>query len=137
MFVDWGRGCYFFNLAKIDHNFHFSQLVKDYKAWASGDTSRQPLGTGKIWGMKSWKIHSFFWNSMNCLPACLPTSLKQFNKGNYRKGMYSNFLELHSDFSFFVIVFNIFTCNPLSLPRHSLASNILGHWGIWWTWNLG
>ncbi|KAI4339270.1 hypothetical protein MLD38_024229 [Melastoma candidum] len=25
-----------------------SQLVKDYQAWASGDTSRQPLGTGKI-----------------------------------------------------------------------------------------
>lgn len=25
-----------------------AQLVKDYKAWASGDTSRQPLGTGQI-----------------------------------------------------------------------------------------
>ncbi|XP_010243183.1 PREDICTED: uncharacterized protein LOC104587326 [Nelumbo nucifera] len=25
-----------------------TQLVKDYQAWASGDTSRQPLGTGKI-----------------------------------------------------------------------------------------
>ncbi|CAI8602020.1 unnamed protein product [Vicia faba] len=25
-----------------------SQLVKDYKAWASGNTSRQPLGTGEI-----------------------------------------------------------------------------------------
>ncbi|XP_057979012.1 uncharacterized protein LOC131165342 isoform X2 [Malania oleifera] len=25
-----------------------AQLVKDYKAWASGDTSRQPLGTGEI-----------------------------------------------------------------------------------------
>lgn len=25
------------------------QLVKDYKAWATGDASRQPLGTGKIW----------------------------------------------------------------------------------------
>ncbi|XP_027104890.1 uncharacterized protein [Coffea arabica] len=25
-----------------------AQLVKDYHAWASGDTSRQPLGTGKI-----------------------------------------------------------------------------------------
>ncbi|KAK6137875.1 hypothetical protein DH2020_028383 [Rehmannia glutinosa] len=25
-----------------------SQLVKDYQAWASGDTSRQPLGTGEI-----------------------------------------------------------------------------------------
>uniref|UniRef100_A0A7N0UDL7 Uncharacterized protein n=1 Tax=Kalanchoe fedtschenkoi TaxID=63787 RepID=A0A7N0UDL7_KALFE len=25
-----------------------AQLVKDYQAWASGDTSRQPLGTGKI-----------------------------------------------------------------------------------------
>ncbi|CAA0830080.1 Protein of unknown function (DUF1997 [Striga hermonthica] len=25
-----------------------SQLVKDYEAWASGDTSRQPLGTGEI-----------------------------------------------------------------------------------------
>ncbi|KAK7344894.1 hypothetical protein VNO77_15108 [Canavalia gladiata] len=25
-----------------------SQLVKDYKAWASGDISRQPLGTGEI-----------------------------------------------------------------------------------------
>ncbi|KAK4777011.1 hypothetical protein SAY86_005699 [Trapa natans] len=25
-----------------------AQLVKDYKAWAAGDTSRQPLGTGKI-----------------------------------------------------------------------------------------
>nr|CAD1843915.1 unnamed protein product [Ananas comosus var. bracteatus] len=24
------------------------QLVKDYQAWASGDTSRQPLGTGEI-----------------------------------------------------------------------------------------
>ncbi|KMS98312.1 hypothetical protein BVRB_4g093800 [Beta vulgaris subsp. vulgaris] len=24
------------------------QLVKDYQAWASGDTSRQPLGTGQI-----------------------------------------------------------------------------------------
>ncbi|KAJ6794564.1 Uncharacterized protein M6B38_230640 [Iris pallida] len=24
------------------------QLVKDYKAWASGNTSRQPLGTGEI-----------------------------------------------------------------------------------------
>ncbi|KAL9232523.1 hypothetical protein vseg_007628 [Gypsophila vaccaria] len=24
------------------------QLVKDYEAWASGDTSRQPLGTGQI-----------------------------------------------------------------------------------------
>ncbi|KAM0938900.1 hypothetical protein DsansV1_C22g0172991 [Dioscorea sansibarensis] len=24
------------------------QLEKDYRAWASGDTSRQPLGTGKI-----------------------------------------------------------------------------------------
>ncbi|KAK9283533.1 hypothetical protein L1049_011780 [Liquidambar formosana] len=23
-----------------------AQLVKDYQAWASGDTSRQPLGTG-------------------------------------------------------------------------------------------
>ncbi|KAD7479976.1 hypothetical protein E3N88_03112 [Mikania micrantha] len=25
-----------------------TQLVKDYQAWASGDTSRQPLGTGSI-----------------------------------------------------------------------------------------
>ncbi|WVY97498.1 hypothetical protein V8G54_029649 [Vigna mungo] len=25
-----------------------SQLVKDYQAWATGDTSRQPLGTGEI-----------------------------------------------------------------------------------------
>lgn len=25
-----------------------SQLVKDYQAWAAGDTSRQPLGTGEI-----------------------------------------------------------------------------------------
>ncbi|CAN6476977.1 unnamed protein product [Victoria cruziana] len=25
-----------------------AQLVKDYKAWSSGDDSRQPLGTGKI-----------------------------------------------------------------------------------------
>ncbi|PKI34863.1 hypothetical protein CRG98_044709 [Punica granatum] len=25
-----------------------AQLVKDYQAWASGDTSRQALGTGKI-----------------------------------------------------------------------------------------
>lgn len=25
-----------------------SQLSKDYQAWASGDTSRQPLGTGEI-----------------------------------------------------------------------------------------
>ncbi|KAI6676576.1 hypothetical protein NL676_037372 [Syzygium grande] len=25
-----------------------TQLVKDYQAWATGDTSRQPLGTGKI-----------------------------------------------------------------------------------------
>ncbi|KAJ8540297.1 hypothetical protein K7X08_030216 [Anisodus acutangulus] len=25
-----------------------AQLVKDYQAWASGDTSRQPLGTGQI-----------------------------------------------------------------------------------------
>ncbi|KAL7109276.1 hypothetical protein ACP275_06G165600 [Erythranthe tilingii] len=25
-----------------------SQLMKDYEAWASGDTSRQPLGTGEI-----------------------------------------------------------------------------------------
>ncbi|XP_016166973.1 uncharacterized protein LOC107609496 isoform X7 [Arachis ipaensis] len=25
-----------------------SQLVKDYHAWASGDTSREPLGTGEI-----------------------------------------------------------------------------------------
>lgn len=25
-----------------------NQLVKDYQAWASGDTSRQPLGTGEI-----------------------------------------------------------------------------------------
>ncbi|KAJ0470354.1 hypothetical protein HanPI659440_Chr14g0567471 [Helianthus annuus] len=25
-----------------------AQLVKDYQAWASGDTSRQPLGTGRI-----------------------------------------------------------------------------------------
>ncbi|KAL8193147.1 hypothetical protein R6Q57_027051 [Mikania cordata] len=25
-----------------------TQLVKDYQAWASGDTSRQPLGTGRI-----------------------------------------------------------------------------------------
>ncbi|KAJ3682543.1 hypothetical protein LUZ60_015116 [Juncus effusus] len=25
-----------------------NQLVKDYKAWASGDSSRQPLGTGEI-----------------------------------------------------------------------------------------
>ncbi|CAM8889108.1 hypothetical protein QQ045_027477 [Rhodiola kirilowii] len=25
-----------------------AQLVKDYRAWASGDTSRQPLGTGEI-----------------------------------------------------------------------------------------
>ncbi|OVA17936.1 Histone H2B [Macleaya cordata] len=25
-----------------------AQLVKDYQAWASGDTSRQPLGSGKI-----------------------------------------------------------------------------------------
>ncbi|KAG5533112.1 hypothetical protein RHGRI_027368 [Rhododendron griersonianum] len=25
-----------------------AQLVKDYQAWASGDTSRQPLGTGDI-----------------------------------------------------------------------------------------
>lgn len=25
------------------------QLVKDYKAWASGDASRKPLGTGEIW----------------------------------------------------------------------------------------
>ncbi|KAM6584336.1 hypothetical protein CsatB_011338 [Cannabis sativa] len=25
-----------------------AQLVKDYQAWASGDTSRQPLGTGEI-----------------------------------------------------------------------------------------
>lgn len=25
-----------------------SQLAKDYKAWATGDTSRRPLGTGKI-----------------------------------------------------------------------------------------
>ncbi|KAG1362527.1 hypothetical protein COCNU_10G007460 [Cocos nucifera] len=24
------------------------QLVKDYRAWASGDTSRQPLGTGEL-----------------------------------------------------------------------------------------
>ncbi|KAF8020826.1 hypothetical protein BT93_G1297 [Corymbia citriodora subsp. variegata] len=24
------------------------ELVKDYQAWASGDTSRQPLGTGKL-----------------------------------------------------------------------------------------
>jgi len=24
------------------------QLVKDYQAWASGDSSRKPLGTGKI-----------------------------------------------------------------------------------------
>lgn len=28
------------------------QLVKDYQAWASGDTSRQPLGTGKIWDFR-------------------------------------------------------------------------------------
>lgn len=25
-----------------------AQLVKDYQAWASGDASRQPLGTGQI-----------------------------------------------------------------------------------------
>ncbi|GAB2211867.1 hypothetical protein Droror1_Dr00025206 [Drosera rotundifolia] len=25
-----------------------AQLVKDYQAWASGDTSRKPLGTGQI-----------------------------------------------------------------------------------------
>ncbi|XP_050209110.1 uncharacterized protein LOC126659823 isoform X2 [Mercurialis annua] len=25
-----------------------AQLVKDYKAWASGDVSRQPIGTGEI-----------------------------------------------------------------------------------------
>lgn len=25
-----------------------AQLVKDYQAWAKGDTSRQPLGTGEI-----------------------------------------------------------------------------------------
>jgi len=25
------------------------QLVKDYQAWASGDASRKPLGTGEIW----------------------------------------------------------------------------------------
>ncbi|XP_059073972.1 uncharacterized protein LOC131874556 [Cryptomeria japonica] len=25
-----------------------SQLAKDYRAWASGDTSRRPLGTGHI-----------------------------------------------------------------------------------------
>lgn len=25
-----------------------AQLVKDYQAWASGDTSRQALGTGQI-----------------------------------------------------------------------------------------
>ncbi|XP_042377983.1 uncharacterized protein SYNPCC7002_A1590-like [Zingiber officinale] len=25
-----------------------AQLIKDYQAWASGDTSRQPLGTGQI-----------------------------------------------------------------------------------------
>ncbi|XP_061374701.1 uncharacterized protein LOC133316921, partial [Gastrolobium bilobum] len=25
-----------------------SQLVKDYQAWASGDMSRQPIGTGEI-----------------------------------------------------------------------------------------
>nr|GMD37078.1 uncharacterized protein LOC109192591 [Ipomoea batatas] len=25
-----------------------AQLVKDYQAWAKGDTSRQPLGTGQI-----------------------------------------------------------------------------------------
>ncbi|XP_076946843.1 uncharacterized protein LOC143618551 isoform X2 [Bidens hawaiensis] len=25
-----------------------AQLMKDYQAWASGDTSRQPLGTGRI-----------------------------------------------------------------------------------------
>lgn len=24
------------------------QLVKDYQAWASGNASRQPLGTGEI-----------------------------------------------------------------------------------------
>jgi len=26
-----------------------NQLVKDYQAWASGDSSRKPLGTGEIW----------------------------------------------------------------------------------------
>lgn len=25
-----------------------AQLVKDYQAWASGDSTRQPLGTGEI-----------------------------------------------------------------------------------------
>jgi hypothetical protein len=25
-----------------------AQLVKDYEAWASGDSSRKPLGTGEI-----------------------------------------------------------------------------------------
>ncbi|XXG85382.1 hypothetical protein AAC387_Pa11g0468 [Persea americana] len=33
-------------LLKIMLPRFLAQLVKDYKAWASGDTSRQPLGTG-------------------------------------------------------------------------------------------
>ncbi|XP_058105361.1 uncharacterized protein LOC131248880 isoform X2 [Magnolia sinica] len=35
-------------LLKIVLPRFLTQLVKDYQAWASGDTSRQPLGTGEI-----------------------------------------------------------------------------------------
>ena len=34
------------------YTFIVVQLVKDYQAWASGDTSRQPLGTGEIWNQE-------------------------------------------------------------------------------------
>jgi len=37
----------FMNLICLLYIF-LKQLVKDYQAWATGDTSRQPLGTGEI-----------------------------------------------------------------------------------------
>jgi hypothetical protein len=39
---------FMFSLIDVLFLFLVVQLVKDYQAWASGDSTRQPLGTGEI-----------------------------------------------------------------------------------------
>ena len=66
-------------------SFLLFQLVKDYQAWASGDSSRKPLGTGKIWsspvpplGMVVYLLYSNpapAWTSSTSLPQCLYAQL--------------------------------------------------------------
>jgi len=80
-------------------SFLLFQLVKDYQAWASGDSSRKPLGTGKIWsspvpplGMVVYLLYSNpapAWTSSTSLLQCLYAQLVEISHCHFLLQLFS------------------------------------------------